>query len=82
MPFNCEALQLGAENSPFVFYHCLNQTKAMHETIFTIYTIDPEAGIPVYQCETTREDLAEDEVDRINGNMALVGGPCTAYYTP
>lgn len=54
----------------------------MHETIFTIYIIDPETGIPVYQCETTREDLAEDEVDRINSNMALAGGPCTAYYTP
>jgi hypothetical protein len=27
--FNCEALSLGAGNSPFVPYHCLNQTKAM-----------------------------------------------------
>jgi hypothetical protein len=26
-------MQLGAGNSPFVPYHCLNQTKAMHRTI-------------------------------------------------
>jgi hypothetical protein len=26
-------MQLGAGNSPFVLYHCLNQTKAMHHTI-------------------------------------------------
>ena len=54
----------------------------MHETIFTIYVADLDTGIPAYQCETTSEQLAQDEVDRINGNMALVGGPCTAYYTP
>ena len=26
-------MQQGAGNSPFVLYHCLNQTKAMHHTI-------------------------------------------------
>jgi len=26
-------LQLGAGNSPFIAYHCPNQTKAMHRTI-------------------------------------------------
>ena len=26
-------MQLGAGNSPFVPYHCLNQTKAMHHAI-------------------------------------------------
>lgn len=54
----------------------------MHETIFTIYITDLDTGIPAYQCETTDEQGAQDEVDRINGNMALAGGPCTAYYTP
>ena len=54
----------------------------MHETIFTIYITDLDTGIPVYQCETTDEELAQDEVDRINSGMALAGGPCTAYYTP
>jgi hypothetical protein len=54
----------------------------MHETIFTIYTTDPDTGIPVYQCETTNEELAQNEVDRINDYMGLAGRPCTAYYTP
>lgn len=54
----------------------------MHETICTIYVIDPATGAPVYQCETIHQELAENEVDRINDNMARAGVPCTAYYTP
>jgi C4-type Zn-finger protein len=54
----------------------------MHETIFTIYTTDPDTGSSVYQCETTDENLAQDEVDRLNDNMSRAGVPCTAYYTP
>ena len=54
----------------------------MHQTIFTIYVTDLETNVPVYQCETTNEELAQDEVDRINGYMALAGRPCAAYYTP
>lgn len=82
MPFNCEALQPGAETAPFILYHCFNQVKAMHETIHTIYVIDPATNAPVYQCETIWEDQAISEVDRINDNMARAGVPCTAYYTP
>jgi hypothetical protein len=79
---NCEALSLRAGNSPFIPYHCLSQTKAMHETIYTVYVIDSATDAPVYQCETIYEDQAISEVDRINDNMARAGVPCTAYYTP
>jgi hypothetical protein len=82
VPGNCEALSLRAGNSPFIPYHCLNQTKAMHETIYTVYVIDSATDAPVYQCETIYEDQAISEVDRINDNMARAGVPCTAYYTP
>lgn len=54
----------------------------MHDTVFTIYTINPDTGASIYQCETTDEELAEAEVDRLNSNMARAGLPCTAYYTP
>jgi hypothetical protein len=54
----------------------------MSSTIYTIYTRDPETGEPVYQCETPDEDCAADETDRINGNMARAGVPCTAFYLP
>jgi hypothetical protein len=74
-------LQRGG-NAPLLFYCSFVRNKAMHETIFTIYTTDLDTGIPVYQCETTNEELAQDEVDRINGSMGLAGRPCTAYYTP
>jgi len=51
-------------------------------TIYTIYTTDPDTGASVYQCETSSEELAEQEVDRINDNMARAGVPCTAYCIP
>ena len=54
----------------------------MHETVFIVYVTDLETGTPIYQCETTDEDLAQEEVDRINGNIASAGLVCTAYYTP
>ena len=54
----------------------------MHETVYTIYTVDLATNIPIYQCETIDEDQAESEVDRLNDNMARAGVTCTAYYTP
>ena len=54
----------------------------MPETVFTVYVIDPDTGLSVYQCETTDEDRAQDEVDRLNGWLAKTGRPCTAHYIP
>jgi hypothetical protein len=60
----------------------LTTSKTMHETVYTIYTVDLATNIPIYQCETIDEDQAESEVDRLNDNMARAGVTCTAYYTP
>jgi hypothetical protein len=51
-------------------------------TIYVVYVSDPQTGEAFYQCETTHEDRAQDEVDRINGHLSDAGRPCTAYYTP
>jgi hypothetical protein len=57
-------------------------SKTMRETVYTIYTVDLDTNVPIYQCETIDEDQAQSEVDRLNDNMARAGVTCTAYYTP
>ena len=54
----------------------------MASTIYSVFTIDPESGEAIYHCETTDEDAAADEADRLNSWLAAAGCPCTAYYTP
>ena len=54
----------------------------MASTIYSVFTIDPESGEAIYHCETTDEDTAADEADRLNSLLAAAGRPCTAYYTP
>lgn len=63
-------------------YCSLVRNQAMPETVFTIYVTDPDTGLSAYQCETTDEDRAQDEVDRLNGWLARAGRPCTAHYIP
>ena len=48
-------------------------------TTYIVYAID-EAGNSVYLCETTDEDRAADEVDRLNYWASMAGRPATAYY--
>lgn len=49
---------------------------------YLIFITDPESGESIYQCETTDEDAAADEADRLNFWLAASGRSCTAYYTP
>ena len=55
---------------------------SMTSTIYSVFTIDLESGESIYQCETTDEDAAAHETDRLNSWLAAAGRPCTAYYTP
>ncbi len=75
----------GADYGPSQIIVPLFATKPLvitSPTIFTIYVVDTETGISIYQCETTNEQQAQNEVDRLNGYLARTGRPCTAHYIP